>query len=286
MRVVRALLLILLLASIAWAIVEAGWLLRLLLTGALVAALAITAFKHFRQTAALPSRGIPRAKTPLPTASHNGRLPITVHQSHPPMPAIAPASIFDVEIPEARLRRHGVYEIAHATPYTIVLGNQHPELRCDARVWIDGTPVGTWRVEPASRIRLERPLNDSGRFTFFQLGSAEAARAGLDAGNAFLGLIRVKFMPEVTPEKSVAHSSDMDSQPINSGSPKIHPSENRYLASSPGSLDQEDGGTGLSGHSDQSFHTASPIRHDEFAEIIRQVRLVALPAIRPIRSVV
>jgi hypothetical protein len=168
------------------------------------------------------------------------------------------ACLFDINIPEASVRDNGVYEIAHATPYTIVLANQHDELRCDAKVWIDGNVVGTWRVEPASRIRLERPVNDTGRFTFFQTGTPEARQAGLDPANPALGLIRVKFMPEA-------------------------PRGPHILASSPGSL--EDGGTGLSGHSEQTFGSAAAIRHDEFREVMSEIRLIPRPHIRPLRPV-
>jgi len=173
--------------------------------------------------------------------------------------ATTPASLFDIEIPEANLRHPGVYEIPHATPYAIVLANQHPDLRCDAKVWIDGKEVGTWRIELASRIRLERPVNDTGRFTFFRTDTPEARQAGLDPANPALGLIRVKFMPEV-------------------------PRDSRLLAS--GSASLEGGGTGLSGRSDQSFQTASAIRRDEIAEAIREVRLVASPTIRPLRPII
>jgi hypothetical protein len=167
------------------------------------------------------------------------------------------ACFFDINIPEARLRSNGVYEISHATPYTIVLANQNRELRCDAKVWIDGMQVGTWRIDRASSIRVERPVNDTGRFTFYQLGTPEANRAGIDSNNPAIGLIRVKFMPETHREPMLASGRASD-----------------------------DGGTGLSGRSEQVFHVAAAIRHDEFAEIIRQVRLVALPGIRPLRPAV
>jgi hypothetical protein len=178
-------------------------------------------------------------------------------QSHSPMPSTAPASFFDIEVPEAHARQPGVYEIAHATPYSIALANQHPNLRCDAKVWIDGTHVGTWRIPAASHIRLERPVNDSGRFTFFQVNTPEARQAGLDEDNPNLGLIRVKFMPE-RPRGNI----------LASGSASEH------------------GGTGLSGRSDQSFGSATSIDHDETAEIIREIRLTASPAIRPLRAVI
>jgi hypothetical protein len=167
------------------------------------------------------------------------------------------ACFFDINIPEARLHSNGVYEIGHATPYTIVLANQNRELRCDAKVWIDGMQVGTWRIDRASSIRIERPENDTGRFTFYQLGTPEANRAGLDSSNPALGLIRVKFMPETHVKPILASGRASD-----------------------------DGGTGLSGQSEQIFNTAAAIRHDEFAEIIRQVRLVALPGIRPLRPAI
>jgi len=222
--------------------------------GVLLAKRGISAFNRSQIIGKEPT--ISEAETPRPDAS--GDSPFSpkakIDQA---MPATAPESVFEIEIPEARLRSNGVYEITHATPYTIVLANQNRELRCDAKVWIDGMQVGTWRIDRASSIRVERPVNDTGRFTFYQLGTPEAHRAGLDANNPAIGLIRVKFMPETHREPMLASGRASD-----------------------------DGGTGLSGRSEQVFHLAAAIRHDEFAEIIRQVRLVALPAIRPLRPVI
>lgn len=222
--------------------------------GVLLARHGISAFNRSQIIGKEPT--ISGAETPRPDPSGDSQFPSKAKIDQT-MPATTPESVFEIEIPEARLRSNGVYEIGHATTYSIVLENQNRELSCDAKVWIDGMQVGTWRIDRASSIRIERPVNDTGRFTFYQLGTPEANRAGLDANNPAIGLIRVKFMPEAHREPILASGRASD-----------------------------DGGTGLSGRSEQVFRVAAAIRHDEFAEIIRQVRLVALPGIRPLRPAI
>lgn len=107
---------------------------------------------------------------------------------------------FEVVIPEGKEIGDGYVGMLHNTPYSLLLRNRL-RVRCDAEVVIDGTPVGTWRINGNDEIRIERPVNDTGHFTFFEVGSREAHIAGITASPEN-GLISVTFKPE----QEVKHS--------------------------------------------------------------------------------
>lgn len=102
---------------------------------------------------------------------------------------------FSVRIPEGREEPGGYVDMQHNQSYTLVLRNTRNE-RCDARVEIEGRHVGTWRIEANSNIRLERPEHDTGKFTFYKVGTPEAGSAQLERNDPNLGLVRVVFTPE------------------------------------------------------------------------------------------
>jgi len=151
---------------------------------------------------------------------------------------------FSVSIAEGNETDDGYVQMTHATPYTIVLCNDG-DFRCDADVSVDGRLVGTWRVNKRETVGLERPVHDTGRFTFYQTGTPEAAAAGIRE-DANTGLIRVIFKPE------------MRFFTLNSIDP---------LAA---------GGTGLSGQSAQRFTNVAALDHDEARFVTITLRLVAL----------
>jgi hypothetical protein len=152
---------------------------------------------------------------------------------------------FEVVIPEGREIGDGYVGMIHNTPYSLLLRNRL-RVRCDAEVVIDGTPVGTWRINGNGEIRIERPVHDTGHFTFFEVGSREAITAGISSKSEN-GLISVTFKPE----QEVKYS------------PPI-------LASSP-----SPGATGLSGESQQRFTDAPAIRHDMARIFTIHIRLVS-----------
>lgn len=155
------------------------------------------------------------------------------------------AGPYELCIPQGLPRASGHILIAHRQQYTIVLRNRS-SLRCDARVLVDGKEVGCWRINGDSQIEVERPVNDTGRFTFYMLGSIEARHAGLSASNA-LGLVTVTFMPELPPQ------------------PVYKSSEARYS--------ERRGGTGLSGQSNQAFKTVEALNYDRGGFVTIDVRL-------------
>jgi hypothetical protein len=156
------------------------------------------------------------------------------------------AGSYEICIPQGLPRTSGHILIGHRQQYTIVLRNRS-SLRCDARVLVDGKEVGCWRIAGNSQIEVERPVNDTGRFTFYMLGSNEARRAGLSASDA-LGLVTATFMPELPP------------QPVHEGDRAQYSQPRR-------------GGTGLSGQSNQAFKTVEALNYDRGGFVTIDVRL-------------
>ena len=154
---------------------------------------------------------------------------------------------YAVQIHGGRERDTGYVEIAHDTKYTILLSNDG-ELNCDAVVEIDGKEVGIWRVDSGENISIERPVHDTGLFTFYKLGSSEAEKIGL-VRNDKLGLLSVLFKSEKPPVYT-------------GGTVYCYPSF--YSA----------GGTGLSGKSEQKFIDVKPLDYNESAFVQINLRLV------------
>jgi hypothetical protein len=152
---------------------------------------------------------------------------------------------FAASIPEGKETQDGYVHLAHATQYTIRLQNDSLEDRCDAEVYIDGQLVGIWRVDYKSTATLERPVHDTGRFTFYEVGTPEASKAGIRDGSA-TGLIRVLFKPEKRRDLILSAAAP-------------------YA-----------GGTGLSGHSDQKFTSVAKLDYDETRFVTINLRLVSV----------
>ena len=153
----------------------------------------------------------------------------------------------------------GYVEIAHGTVYRLALRND-TDVRCDARVEIDGTMVGKWRIESHSRIELERGVGSDGQFTAYVPGTHEGDAAGVDYSNPKLGLIGVEF----TPEKRFVRESNLIAKGFGP--------QAQSMGAERGAI-----GTGLSGHSGQQFGQAGRIRYDFDAQVIIYLRLKEVP---------
>jgi hypothetical protein len=153
---------------------------------------------------------------------------------------------FSVTISEGKEAADGYVYMKHGAQYTILLQNESNR-RCDAEVYLDDQQVGIWRINCNSKVRIERPVHDNGRFTFYQVGTSEALKAGISE-NSNTGLIRVLFKPEQI-----------------------------YLRSAPlASRALMAGGTGLSGHSDQEFTTVAALDYAQEDFVTIHLRLVSL----------
>ena len=153
---------------------------------------------------------------------------------------------YAVQIQGGLERNTGYVEMPHNTKYKILLSNDS-SLDCDAAVEIDGKEVGIWRVYSGKNILIERPVHDTGQFTFYKLDSSEAGKIGL-VRNDKLGLISVLFKPQKPP---VVFDFDFDF-------------DDSYSA----------GGTGLSGKSEQEFIAVQQLDYDEAAFVQIHLRLV------------
>jgi len=183
----------------------------------------------------------------------------------------------------------GYVQMEHDTPYSIVMRNASRR-RCDADVRVDGKPIGTFRIGDYRRVRLDRPADDDGRFTFYRADSKKGKKAGLEkVSSSEMGLVQVRFMPEREREVFTPRSKGWEargweardwedgvlrsmscSQPISSSSPM-------YGASA--------GGTGLSGHSNQKFYDVAALDYDENREVVISLRLVEVKNPRKTKGV-
>jgi len=157
---------------------------------------------------------------------------------------------YEISIPEGK-ESDGYVSLVHNTQYTLKLMN-HGSRLADVEVFIDGHPVGEWRLRTHAEAIIERPVNDTGKFTFYKLGTEESAAAAIHSSDE-LGLIKVVFKPE-----------------------------SRALFAPSEKLDE--GGTGLSGHSQQKFSSVSPLRSAPEDHVTIYLRLGAKPIdARPLR---
>ncbi|PZU93408.1 MAG: hypothetical protein DCE90_16715 [Pseudanabaena sp.] len=154
---------------------------------------------------------------------------------------------FSVTIAEGKETSDGYVQMKHGTQYTILLQNESNR-RCDAEVYLDDQQVGIWRINPFTTARIERPVHDHGRFTFYQVGTSEAIQAGISR-NSSNGLVRVLFKPE--------------RQQISVESAKM---SRAAMA----------GGTGLSGHSDQEFTTVAALDYSPQEFVTINLRLISV----------
>lgn len=193
---------------------------------------------------------------------------------------------FSVRVVGGSETHSGYVELDHGQQYQLCLRNCRRE-KCDATVKIDGKEVGTWRIPANRSITLERPINDTGIFTFFKAGTKEAREAALNEGSPDLGLIEVTFIPE----EKVFREAPYVPQPFcaDFGEQKWR-SEPQYMASlcnsRRGGAQSLSGGTGLSGKSGQQYGTTYRITHDYSQTTTIYLRLIAREndGIRPLTA--
>ena len=161
---------------------------------------------------------------------------------------------YELCVPQGVHSNSGHVSLEHNLHYSLLMKN-HGYLNCDAAVSIDGASVGVWRIRGNTIIEIERPADDTGRFTFYRLGSSQAVQIGL-AANDDLGLVTVVFMPEKPPPPPPRNSAG-------GGDAEVKFSPRR-------------GGTGLAGESTQKFSLASPIDYDRPNFITINLRLVCV----------
>jgi hypothetical protein len=217
---------------------------------------------------------------------------------------------FSVRVIGGIEKNNGYVEMRHNLQYSISLRNDR-YTNCDAVVTIDGKEVGTWRIPSRSQITIDRPANDSGIFTFFEVGSKKGRKAGLVEGDPKNGLISVRFIPE----RQYANISwvttypDLEPRPLtgnqyydtnwNTGTfgdttgtfaepCSVITCSNSVSDRGSSSTSYSAGGTGLSGQSDQIFGSAPVISRNYAESVTVNLRLVSSKSkvrqLRPISS--
>jgi hypothetical protein len=165
---------------------------------------------------------------------------------------------YELCVPQGVHLNSGHVRLEHNLHYSLLMKN-HGYLDCDAEVSIDGTTVGKWRIRGNTQIEIERPADDTGRFTFYMLGSGQAKKIGLSA-NDNLGLVTVVFMPERPPPPPPPPANyDSDDSGVRFSTARFSPHR---------------GGTGLAGESAQKFNTVAPLDYDRSKFITIHLRLV------------
>jgi len=185
------------------------------------------------------------------------------------------------EYPSFRRGRYKYYTIPHNSEYKIKLGN-NTETRVDAILKIDGSTMGTWRIEAYSEIVVDRPTYNNRKFTFVREASWQGDMGGVTRGNTNNGLVEVTFIPELIVYRrnefdgSAYAPASARATGAGSGTPTFN--EARGLAATNQSYSV--GGTVLGADSSQRFSRAPFMVRDYSRQVVRRVRLVVDEQIR------
>lgn len=186
---------------------------------------------------------------------------------------------------------HGYVYLQHGDVYRICLRN-HSDENNDVIIAIDGKKVGGWRLGSYQAATIEHPVNNSGQFTFYELGSIEAQKVALSSiSRTNLGLVKITFIPE-KPRHHGIPAIDTRSYSGAKSTEEMNCSDWQQESFSFGERGgaggqsvnvntHSAGGTGLSGTSDQRFGQAGAIDRDYDRQVIINLRLVAKPSNEP-----
>lgn len=191
---------------------------------------------------------------------------------------------FMLEIPEGKETDGGYVVLSHGQHYSLRVRSDW-EGDSDVEISIDGDSVGGWRLEPGITYRIERSVNDPGKFTFYVAETGEAKMAGI-VKNDSTGLISARFLPEKVAPKPTIRFMPGDNT-LNAAAPTPDDSGLGLGAAMPGFSSHVKlpsppsgalaGGTGLSGFSEQTFgEAARVIKHDLEAAVTINLRLIAI----------
>lgn len=189
---------------------------------------------------------------------------------------------FTAIVDPGKERSTGHVALKHGDVYTLKLVNHDRSRRADAEVRVDGKDVGCFRIEAGGAVNIERPENDSGRFTFYKAASLEGEQAGapeVDAGDR--GLVTVRFKPEVRHRAPDVVRPRSMLQSTNLGS-TTSDYDGTVGASLPRNMSA--GVTGLTGTSGQNFYAVAPLDYDVSAEVTINLRLVCDGEVRKLVS--
>ncbi len=179
--------------------------------------------------------------------------------------------------------RRGYVRMTHGTPYAICFRNDLGRA-ADAEVSIDGLPMGTWRLTARRSACIERPVSDTGQFTFYRADSAQGYAVGSgQVARSDKGRVSVRFVPEVEryvqPPAPVPYAYQEKGYAAPSAEGAF--SDTRQQKTSRPESRLGAGITGLSGESGQRFGTAGSIERDWANAVTLELRLVHDPKLEP-----
>lgn len=166
--------------------------------------------------------------------------------------------------------KEGYAGLAHKETYKLRFKNDSDE-RIVAATKIDGKEVGNWVIGAHQTVDIDRPVEIAKLFTFLAKGTKEAKQAQLGkVAEDDLGLVSVTFTPEKKKEFAIRTPRWNDDDLLRSSLSlqALGGARRGETAKSFGA-----GGTGLSGHSDQSFRTVS-FDGDDVRNVTLNLRLV------------
>lgn len=172
--------------------------------------------------------------------------------------------------------------------YSIKLRNHCTDTACDASITLDDDHVGTFRIRRGGSIMVERPIYAEKKFTFFEGGTSQANQAGYKAGDSKNGLVKIVFNPEKPQyyggrlsglcrhDEDACQESSARAMPTSMNMSKQSCGYTNSLTSNTASYDSnaQEGVTGLSGSSSQSFHNVDALNYDDSKVTTILLRLV------------
>lgn len=124
-------------------------------------------------------------------------------------------------------RNSSYYSLPNKSEYVIKLGNDHG-VKTDAHVWIGNSKIGVWRINPYSKITIEKSANSGKKFILLKEDTIYAQEAIVNGRDSANGLIKIIFKPEKISEY-IPKDNPIDSYYQNQS---YDPSETQYLCKS------------------------------------------------------
>lgn len=176
------------------------------------------------------------------------------------------SSDYSINITHGLHKPNRYVEMKHGTQYGVTMKNNTSK-RCQASLSIDGEHIGDYIIDKYASITIHRPLHSHKQFTFYRSDSDCSFHSGIIPGRRQNGVVEVTFIPERNVyTQNCFYSYDSCPSTINKNMSIDSSSRSRY----------SEGGTALSGHSNQEFIPVKSISLDYNHKVILSLRLVAV----------
>jgi hypothetical protein len=220
-------------------------------------------------------------------------------------------SKYGLRIEGGRPDSNGYVVMEHGQCYKVILENKTSK-KCQASLKIDGNHIADYIMSPYQTIHIERPVDSFKKFTFYRADASYplSSQTGIIAGKYENGVVEATFTPEKEfnydipivalydyskPQYPYSNPySDPYSNPYSNPNYKFESDNfddsdilyNSHCHSNTSQLksfcqrnasnyNYVEGGTALSGHSNQHFQTARGLNLDNFKQVTLSIRLVA-----------